>query len=44
MTCLEELAQQNHDQSFTCDPNDVDLDALMEACGDGNDACDGFGA
>jgi len=44
VTCLEELAQQHHDQSFTCDPDDVDMDALLAACGDGNDACDGFGA
>lgn len=44
VTCLEELARQHHDQSFTCDPADVDMDALLDACGEANAACDGFGA
>lgn len=42
IACLEELAQQNHDQSFTCDPADVDQDALDAACGEANEACAGF--
>ncbi len=44
ITCLEELAQQRHDQSFTCDPADIDQDALDAACGTDFAACDGFGA
>ncbi len=42
VTCLEEMAQQNHDESFTCDPADVDQDALDAACGEANEACAGF--
>jgi hypothetical protein len=41
--CLEVKAQQAHDQSFTCDPEDIDMDAIIAACGpNGDDACAGF--
>jgi hypothetical protein len=41
--CLNVKAEQAHDESFTCDPADIDMDAIIAACGpNGDDACAGF--
>ena len=41
--CLEVKAEQAHNESFTCDAADVDMDAIIAACGpNGDDNCAGF--
>jgi hypothetical protein len=42
VACMQVLAEQAHDQSFTCDPADIDMDAIEAACGTDNEVCAGF--
>jgi hypothetical protein len=40
--CLNVKAEQAHAYSFTCDMADIDMDAIVAACGANDEACAGF--